>query len=264
MASNIQSNTIDITYNGTTRPITFVWSNLVGFNMNETFMALTLYTFRDMIPNYQEYAELEIPFNYKTDKTATLELPVKQYNYTVETLGHGEIKGVYYNLSKRMYCHLGYIKDTIVSELGIRKELIKLIDYDGNEIKERIRTTNPDIRLMAVFESLETKMEEKGIEKELDYKSEFKEGATMLAYKAEKKHRLYDLRLIEFRESPYIVEKRTPKFVVLRDTRWNTTYRRKITIGRTFGEYVYLKPYGETIVMKDNNIKLKTPYSVNI
>lgn len=261
--NNIVANTIDITYEGTTRPITFVWSDLVGFNMNETFMALTLFTFKDMIPNYQDYAELELPFNYKIDKTATLKLPVKHYTYTVETLGHGEIEGAYYNIHNYLYFPTWVILEKIVREIGIKRELIKLIDHDGNEIKDRIVAEHPNLTVFAVFDSLENKMEEKGIEK-LDYVSKFRAGDTMLVFKSDKKDRLYDLTLIQFRYSRYIIEKRTEKFVKIRDTSNNTTFRKKILKGRTFEEYVYLKDRGSIIVMKESNIKFNTPYNVNI
>ena len=263
--ATIMSNTINITYKGTTRPVTYVWNPLSLFDykqMDSHYWALTLYSFKDMIPDYQDYVNMSISIDFRTQRTATLKLPVLKYTYTVETIGHGEVKGVYNNIYYREYCPTWIILDKLVSELGIKKELIKLIDHDGNEIKDGIEAEHPNLTIFAVFDSLETKMEEKGIEKELDYVSKFRTGETMLVLKSDKKDRLFDLKIIQFRKSHFIIERRTPKFVTIRDTRHNETFRKKITVGKSFGEYIYLRDRNYTIVMKESNVKLKTPYNV--
>ena len=261
--ATIMSNTINITYKGTTRPVTYVWNPKIVFDiltMDRHYWALTLYTFKDIIPDYQEYLKMTPPMDFRTQRKATLKLPVLKYTFNVETLGHGEVKGVYNNKDYREYCPIWCVLDKIEEELGIKKELIKLIDHDGNEIKDDIVAEHPNITIMAVFDSLETKMEEKGIEKELDYTSKFRAGDTMLVYKGDKKDRLFDLKLIQFRRSQFIIEHRTPKQVVVRDVRYNKTYRKKIKNSRTFDEYVVIDRF--TIVMKESNVKLNTPYSV--
>lgn len=262
--ATIMSNTINITYNGTTRPVTYVWNPNVYFHeeMDRHYWALTLYSFKDMIPDYQEYLQMSVYIDYRTQRNATFKLPVLNYNYTVETIGHGEVKGVYYNKHYTGYCPISCILDQIEKELGIKRQLIKLIDHDGNEINKHIVADHPNLTIFAVFDSLETKMEEKGIEKELNYVSKFREGETLYAYKCANKDRLFDLFLVEFRQSPYVIEKRTPKFIKIRDTRTDITFRKKITKGKTFEEYVYLGSK-DLLVMKESNIKLNTLYNVD-
>jgi hypothetical protein len=266
--ATIMSNTINITYNGTTRPVSYVWNPFIAFNhdeMNRHYWALTLYSFKDMIPDYQEYLQMSVYIDYRTQRNATFKLPVLNYNYTVETIGHGEVKGVYYNKHYTGYCPIWCILDQIEKELGIKRQLIKLIDHDGNEIKDNIVAEHPNLTVFAVFDSLESKMEEKGIEKELNYVSKFRAGDTLIVTKANKKDRLFDLKIIQFLESFFVIEKRTPKQVVVRDVISNKTYRKQIKTSRIFGEYVLIDGFaieGFAIVMKESNIKIDTPYSV--
>jgi hypothetical protein len=262
--ATIMSNTINITYNGMTRPVTYVWNPNAVLDidmMNSHYWALTLYSFKDMITDYQEYLQIKVSIDYRTQRKATLKLPVLKYTFTVETLGHGEVQGVYHNIYYLNHCPIWSILDKIECELGIKKELIKLIDHDGNEIKDKfIVAEHPNITIMAVFDSLESKMEEKGIEKELNYVSKFRAGDTMLVMNANKKDRLFNLMLIQFIASFFVIEKRTPTQVVVRDGLLNKTHRKKIKNSRTFGEYVHID--GFTIVMKESNVKIDTPYSV--
>jgi len=257
MNSPIGFNTVEVTYLNTTRPINYVWSNVLDFNMNRHFMCLTLWTFRDMLPDYQDYEHLQMPFNYKLDKSAILTLPVKKYTYSIETLGHGEITGTYTNEFLLKYCPRNFIISQISEELGIKRELIKLIDHDGLEVQEQIYTQHPNITLLAIFDSLDNKLEEKGIEN-LDYTSRFRAGETMLVYRAAATDELYDLNILQFKQSPFIIVKRTPKMVLIRDTRNNSTFRKKIQNSITFGEKVMIS--GTTILMKYDSIKFSKPY----
>ncbi len=253
--SFIVAHTIEITYKGTTRPINFVYNKSFGLNMDSHFMALTLWSFRDMIPDYQDYVEMPLPFNYKLDNQAELILPVKKYTYCVETLGHGEIKGTFTNKSLRRYFPSHTIIERICFELGIKKELIKLVDHEGVEVKEKIYADHPNITLFAVFESLETKMAEKGIET-LTYRSTLRSGETMCLYKANTTDQLYDLDLIQFVESSdFRITRRTNKQVVIK--RGVETYRKNIKTA-PWGEYVKIDR--RCLVMKDDSVKLNTPY----
>lgn len=256
--NNIIANTIEFTYKGTTRPITFVKNTNCRFDMEHHNIALILWTFRDMIPDYQDYVDMRFYYNFYHDKQIDLKLPVKQWNYTVETLGHGEITGILPNHLLKTSYYIEDIKEGIAKEVGIRKELIKLLDMDGNEINDRVKSYDPNIKLFAVFESMENKMEEKGI-KQLEYRSTFKNtGNTMTLWKSSGKDRLYDLNLISFKKkSNYIVRKRTPKQVVITNTTDNTTYRKKIKVG-PWGEYVRIKDY--VVVMDDSSINYDSPY----
>ena len=131
----ITAHTINITYNNTTRPITFVdHEHLRMYDSNIT--ALVLYTFKDLIPDYQLYASMKMPFNIWKDSEVTFTLPVKEFIVNVQTLGHGLLELKIPNCTFESMYRVNKVKSLIEKELGIPSDCINLCNEAGENISE--------------------------------------------------------------------------------------------------------------------------------
>ena len=230
----IKAYTLNITYEDTTRPITFV-ENDVGMLCRYQIVALTLYTFKDLIPDYQRYYMMTLSFNIREDKEAQLILPSLEFKFSVETLGHGTLDIVIDNPQ----CHRGWwgsdIKKEIQKQIGIPIECIKVCNSEGIEVSHNIYVEYNSNQLFAIFNDYKDQVLEKGYEI-IEYKSVFKEGR-MMRVKCIKT--IGNYKIVKFTAEMYSIVKRTPKMIVLDNDRHNQrNVKKKIAICSKVGEYI--------------------------
>ena len=88
----IQERTINVTYKDTTRAISFVYNDDYSKLCQFQVSARVLYTFKDLIPDYQKYSEMTMPFDIYKNTEVAFELPALEFNFTIITIGHGTIE----------------------------------------------------------------------------------------------------------------------------------------------------------------------------
>ena len=206
----IQERTINITYKNTTRPISFVYNDSYSKISQFQITARVLYEFKDLIPDYQMYSEMKMPFDIYKDTEASLELPTLQVHFTVITIGHGTIE---FKIDNPYCCEvigIGQIKDELERQIGITKECIELCNEQGEELVSSMTRGKNKMTLYAVIKSFEDEVLEKGYEI-LNYKSVFKVGETMRLRVLEV---FGNYRIIKFYPELGLISKRTPKTVV--------------------------------------------------
>ena len=248
---NITAYTLNITYGDTTRPITYVENCIFNSLHNSSVVGLTLYTFKDLIPDYQRYYNMTIPFNIKKDKEAQLTLPPLEFKFSVETLGHGTLDIVIDNPYSNNSCHVSEIKEEIQKQIGIAIECIQLCDSEGLELSN-IQISSST--LFAIFNDYKDQVIEQGYDI-IEYKSVFKQGRMMrLTY--EKK--IGNYQIVKFSAYMYTIGKRTPKMIVF-DSERNT--KKKIAICSNIGEYV-TDCYISCLVAWDESITYGKEYAI--
>ena len=248
----IQERTINITYKNTTRPIRFVYND--SYFKISSFQVTTrvLYEFKDLIPDYQKYAEMTMRFDIYKDTEAVLKLPALEFNFTVITIGHGTIEVKIDNSYNNTLITNDKIKDELERQIGIPRECIQLCKEDGEEFFNIGCYDNDKMTLYAVITSFEDEVLQKGHEI-LDYKSVFKVGKTMSVIKV---GQIGNYSIIKFYEGYDEIVKRTPKTVVTQDDE-------RIFIKQSpLGEYI--KSAGRVLVFKPDNIEYGKEYAISV
>ena len=259
----INAYTLNITYNEATRPITFVENGELDlFKISScSVTALVLYTFRDLIPDYQDYALMIMPFNIRRDTEGTFTLPVKEFIVNVETLGHGSLELKIPNGSFDTEYRVHELKMEIEKELGIPRDCIDLC----NEAGDNIVGYSCDYSLVyAVFTDYKQQIIDKGYEI-LEFKSVIKEGRTMVWREAreivdgrsKRIDKIGNYRMITFEPCYGVVTKRTPKMVKLRYG--DLPRKTKINSNNLIGEY-----FDGDVVMYDDKIEYGKTYAIAV
>jgi hypothetical protein len=251
---SIQAYTLNITYKDTTRPITFV-ENATSTLSFYQITALTLYTFKDLIPDYQQYSKMGTSFNIKKDTEGTLVLPNKTFRFTIQTLGHGELEIEIDNQYCRSHCYITEIEAEIQKQIGISTECIQLCDIKGQDITKNVSikyNTNTST-LFAIFNDYKDQVLEQGYDI-IDFKSVFKIGR-MMRLKSDKQ--IGNYIIVKFSADINCVTKRTPKMITLDDYR---NSKKKICIDKT-GEYI-VDSFSGYLVGWDESIQFGKEYAI--
>lgn len=250
----IKAYTLNITYGDTTRPITFVETDN-GILDKCQIVALTLYTFKDLIPDYQRYYMMNPPFNIRNDKEAQLILPPLEFKFSVETLGHGTLDIVINNEG----CSRGWWGRSILTEIqkqiGIPIECIQVCNSEGIEVSHSIYVEYNSNPLFAIFNDYKDQVLEKGYEI-IEYNSVLKEGRLMNAKIVKS---IGNYRIVKFTADVFSVDKRTPKTIILDDAFDEEITRKKI-YNYVLGEYV--DKYGRYLVAWDERIQYGKEYAI--
>lgn len=252
---SIIAKTINWTYQDTTRPIHFVWND--DYNINTIhFWCMILYTFKDLIPNYQEYATYAIMphIDYEEGTEKTLVLPQLYSNFKVETLGHGTID---IQFKTKHHCESSTMIYDIRAEIqkatGFHPDLQQICNSEGEDIVEVLKngTLENNSTLYVVFNSYEGMALEAG-HTLLDYRSKLKIGKLI-------RMRVLDIigdyRIVKFSETYDEIEKRTPKFITIDGE------RTKIK-NNWVGEFTQ-DGLGGRLVMSDDRIDLSKTYALD-
>lgn len=155
--SEINTNIVNVSYKGITRPITYVWNPyLTPFSQYKPMATgITLYAFKDLIPDWQKYSRLALTFNSCADKEGELVLEPLEFTYEVETLGLGSITIKVRNiiLVNKVDCQDIYRQ--ITQKTGFKKYSTDLCDADGVKIPKNgyITYDSNKILLFALFKS---------------------------------------------------------------------------------------------------------------
>ena len=252
----IQAKTLNITYEDTTRPITFV-ENDVGILCRYQIIALTLYTFKDLIPDYQRYYMMTPSFNIREDKEAQLILPPLQFKLSVETLGHGTLDIVIDNPQ----CYRGWwgtdIKKEIQKQIGIPTECIQVCNSEGIEVSHNIYNEYNSNPLFAIFNDYKDQVLEQGYDI-IEFKSVFKEGRMM---RVKYLKTIGNYKIVKFTAEMYSITKRTPKMIVLDEEGYRRNSKKKIAISSKYGEYIRDCFSGE-LVAWDERIQYGKEYAI--
>jgi hypothetical protein len=147
----IQERTIHITYQNTTRPIRFVYNDSYSKIGQYQITAHVLYEFKDLIPDYQKYSEMKMPFNIYKDNEASFKLPALEIHFTVITIGHGTIEVKIDNTYCNSFIGSGNIKEELERQIGISKECIELCKEDGEEFFKVASSDTDKMTLYAVI-----------------------------------------------------------------------------------------------------------------
>lgn len=251
----IQAKTLNITYEDTTRPITFVYNDEYNKIAHNTIVAQTLYTFKDLIPDYQQYADMTISFNIFQHTEGTLILPPLEFKFTIETLGHGIIEITLDNSLCKTQVFVNRIKQAIEKEIGMPIECTEFCNKDGEPITSHyLEYNNYTSTLFAVFTEYKDIVLQEGYDI-IEYKSVFKEGRMMKAHLCNK---IGNYRIVKFSAEIETIVKRTPKTIVVEY--YENTTRRKINQSCIFGEAIILNCYD--IVMHDDRIQYGKEYAI--
>jgi hypothetical protein len=207
----IQERIINITYKHTTRPISFVYNDSYSIISPFLITARVLYEFKDLIPDYQKYSEMVMPFSIHKDTEGSFEVPSLKFNFTIITIGHGTVEVELDN----EWCYSTFnsvvLKTEIQKQIGINSECIELCNEDGEEINDtRIKYDNNKTTFYATVKSFEDEVLKKGYEI-LDCKTVLNEGETMRLYVTKV---IGNYSIVQLHESPDVIVKRTPKTVV--------------------------------------------------
>lgn len=251
----IQAKTLNITYEGTTRPITFVYNDEYNKIAHNTIVAQTLYTFKDLIPDYQQYANMTISFNIFHHTEGTLILPPLEFKFTIETLGHGIIEITLDNSLGKTEVFVNRIKQAIEKEIGMPTECTEFCNKDGEPITSHyLEYNNYTSTLFAVFTEYKDIVLQEGYDI-IEYKSVFKEGR-MMGMRC--MSNIGNYKIVKFTAVMPTIVKRTPKMIVL-DNERNT--KKKILIDK-MGDYISDNPEVHKIVAWDETIQYGKEYAI--
>ena len=248
----IQERTIHITYKNTTRPIRFVYNDSYSKIGQYQITAYVLYEFKDLIPDYQKYSEMTMPFNIYKDNEGTFKLPALEVHFTVITIGHGTIEVKIHNPYCNSIIYSGKIKEEMERQIGIPTECIELCKEDGEEFNN-VASSNDKMTLYAVIKSFQDEVLEKGYEI-LDYKSVLKTGETMRLKVLDV---IGNYRIVKFVPELDEIVKRTPKTIVDEDN-----VRKRIQY-YSFGEGI-TDSFSGVLVSKIDNIEFDKAYAIAV
>jgi hypothetical protein len=249
----IQERIINVTYKDTTRAISFVYNDKYSKLCSFQVTARVLYIFKDLIPDYQKYSEMIMPFDIYKDTEVSFELPALEFNFTIITIGHGTLEVKINNeyCLKVIGCRDVYIE--LEKQIGIAKDCIELCNEEGEEFINTMTMGKNKMTLYAVIKSFENEVLEKGYTI-IDYKSEFKVGHTM---RVKVYDRIGNYRIVKFSPELYIIRKRTQKTV------WNQNNNQKRIQQSHFGELIN-DHYSGYIVSWENGIEYNKYYAIAV
>ena len=213
----IQERIINVTYKDTTRPISFVYNDEYSKPVYAHNTAQVLYTFKDMIPDYQKYSHMKLPFDIYKDTDVSLQLPPLEVIFTIITIGHGTIEIKINNEYTQNYIYYLDVYKELEKQIGIPKACIELCNEEGEKFVSSMTYFKDKMTLYAVINSFEDKVLEQGYTI-IDYKSKFKVGRTMRVIIH---HTIGNYHIVKFKPELYIVRRRTEKTI------WNQNNDRK-------------------------------------
>lgn len=248
--SEINTNIVNVSYNGITRPITYVWNPYLTPYRDYKPMAtgITLYAFKDLIPDWQKYSRLTLTFNSCVDKEGELVLQPLEFTYEVETLGHGSININVKNTKLVKFVDCEEIYKQITQQTGFKMYSTDLCDADGVKIQKNgwIPYDSNKTLLFALFKSDGPA---------LQTIPKIAPGKLVKFIITEHPHRD---TVIQFYESDYEIHKRSPKSAVV-ILRVDEELRRKKIYNENGLEYVLLCG-GQKYTLKPDNINYGEKY----
>ena len=251
----IQERIINVTYKDTTRPISFVYNDEYSKPVYAHNTAQVLYIFKDMIPDYQKYSHMKLPFDIYKDTDVSFELPPLEVIFTIITIGHGTIEFKINNENSHNFIYDKDVYKELEKQIGIPKACIELCNEEGEKFVSSMTYMKDKLTLYAVINSFEDKVLEQGYTI-IDYKSKFKVGRTM---RVRIHHTIGNYHIVKFKPELYIVRRRTEKTI------WDQNNNQK-RIQQNFnrlGECIY-DSFAGFIVSWENGIEYDKYYAIAV
>ncbi len=243
-SKDIISNTVNVSYNGTTRPITYVMSPYYFGRCDQSKFAtgITMYAFKDLIPNWQKYGNYFLQFQPLTADKGELILPPLEFTFQVETMADGILEIKVNNDKLITLIYTTNIYDEISKQTGFKSYHIDLCDADGNPIERNscMEYDKNKTTLFALFKKSES----------IDIPNKLTPGP--LAEFTIDEH--YDRdTTITFYRNVFNIVKRTPKTVIIEHVMGGNVvdkFQKKIHIGLA-GEYIKLGKWRDAMNLKE-------------